>query len=186
MSALPKLVILGRDGVINEYTGVPITSPDEWIPITDSLESIARLNHAGIAVAIATNQSGIARGLLSLDDLNRVHAKFRTALARIGGHVNGIFFCPHEPQAGCECRKPAPGLLRSISLRLGIALQGVPVIGDDPVDVEAALMARADPVVVRTGNGRRTLAESARLTSLPCFDDLAGAVDALLEESRYA
>jgi D-glycero-D-manno-heptose 1,7-bisphosphate phosphatase len=186
MNAPPKLVILGRDGVINEYAGEVIASPDEWVPIRGSLESIARLNHSGIAVAVATNQAGIGRGELSLDDLNRVHAKFSSALARIGGHVEGIFFCPHLPQAGCACHKPAPGLLRSISFRFGISLKGVPVVGDDRADVEAALAAKADPVLVRTGNGKRTLADNTLLRSVPAYGDLAGVVDALLEENRCA
>ena len=181
MSRLPKLVILDRDGVINEDSDEYIKTADEWIPLPGSLEAIARLNHASILVTVATNQSGIGRGLFTADDLNQMHAKFQRSLARIGGHVDGVFFCPHAPDAGCECRKPAPGLLRSISLRFGLPLNDVPVIGDSKRDVDAAIAAKAMPMLVRTGKGRRTEAEYPELADLPWFDDLAEAVDHLLD-----
>ena len=177
----PRLVILDRDGVVNEDSDAYIRSAAEWIPIDGSLEAIARLNHAGVLVAVATNQSGVGRGLFSIEDLNQMHAKFRLELARAGGHIDGIFFCPHAPQAGCECRKPAPGLLRAIGLRFGIPLDQVPVIGDSRRDVEAALAARAMPMLVRTGKGRRTAEKFPELGRWPWFDDLAHAVDFLLE-----
>jgi D-glycero-D-manno-heptose 1,7-bisphosphate phosphatase len=183
MSNLPRLVILDRDGVINQDSDDYIKSADEWIPIEGSLEAIARLNQAGILVAVASNQSGLGRGLFTPQDLNRMHAKFQRLLARIGGHVDAIFFCPHTPEAGCECRKPAPGLLRSVSLRFGLPLSSVPFIGDSKSDVEAARAARARPVLVRTGKGVRTLADNPGLESLPCYADLAEAVDALLDGS---
>lgn len=181
MGAIPRLVILDRDGVINEDSDDFVKSAEEWIPIPGSLEAIARLNHAGITVAVATNQSGIGRGLFSIDDLNRMHAKFQRALGRVGGHVDGIFFCPHKPDDHCECRKPKPGLLRSVSLRFGLPLHDVPFIGDTRRDVEAALAARATPVLVRTGKGSRTYDEHPELRDLPWFDDLAAAVDNLLK-----
>jgi D-glycero-D-manno-heptose 1,7-bisphosphate phosphatase len=180
---LPRLVILDRDGVINEDSDDFVKSPDEWIPIPGSLEAIARLNHAGILVAVATNQSGIARGLFTVDTLNQMHAKFQHALGRVGGHIDGIFFCPHGPDDGCECRKPKPGLLRSIGLRFGVPLAGVPFIGDTKRDVEAALAARALPVLVRSGKGALTFENSPELHQLPWFDDLADAVDTLLSGS---
>lgn len=186
MSPLPKLVILDRDGVINHDSDDYIKSVEEWLPIDGSLEAIARLNHAGIFVAVATNQSGIARGYFSLQELNRMHAKFQQALARVGGHVDGIFFCPHAPDEGCSCRKPAPGLLRSISLRFGFALDRVPFIGDTRSDVEAARAARALPMLVRTGKGERTLAADPSLAELPVFADLAEAVDSLLKTGADA
>ena len=124
----PPLVILDRDGVINQDSDAYIKSPEEWIPIPGSLEAIARLNHAGILVAVASNQSGLGRGLFDLDTLNAMHAKFHQALGRAGGHVDGIFFCPHTPQDGCDCRKPRPGLLHAISQR--IADDGDPVAAD--------------------------------------------------------
>ena len=181
MSRRPRLVILDRDGVINEDSDDYIKSAEEWIPIAGSLEAIARLNHAGILVAVASNQSGIGRGLFTPADLNQMHAKLHHALARVGGHVDGIFFCPHTPETPCECRKPAPGLLRSISLRFGIPLSGVPVIGDSKRDVEAALAARAQPVLVRTGKGLKTHKKHPELRSYPWFDDLAAAVEAMLD-----
>lgn len=180
MTQAIKLVILDRDGVINEERDDYVKSPEEWVPLPGSLEAIARLNHANVRVAVATNQSGVARGLLSLLDLNRIHAKLRDTLARVGGHVDGIFFCPHGPGDGCDCRKPATGLLRAISHRFAIPLAQVPVIGDSERDVAAATAVRASPMLVRTGNGRRTLETHPELAELPCFDDLAEAVDALM------
>jgi D-glycero-D-manno-heptose 1,7-bisphosphate phosphatase len=177
------LVILDRDGVINEDSDDYIKSAEEWIPIPGSLEAIARLNQAGVRVAVATNQSGIGRGLFTLGDLNMMHARFHQALARVGGHVDGIFFCPHRPDEACECRKPAPGLLRSISLRFGIPLGGVPFVGDSLSDILAAQAARAQPMLVRTGKGRRTLSAHPELQQLPCFDDLASVVDELLSDA---
>lgn len=181
MNPLPKLVILDRDGVINHDSDDYIKSVDEWVPIPGSLEAIARLNHAGIAVTVATNQSGIGRGMFSVEDLNLMHAKFQHALSRAGGHINGIFFCPHTPEAGCDCRKPKPGLLRAISVRFGMPLTRVPVIGDSKRDAESALAAHAIPILVRTGKGERTFEQYPELHELPWFDDLAGAVDHILE-----
>ena len=176
----PSLVILDRDGVINEDSDDYIKSPQEWIPIPGSLEAIARLNHAGVLVAVASNQSGIGRGLFDLDTLNAMHAKFQQALARVGGHVDGIFFCPHTPQDQCDCRKPKPGLLHAIGQRFGMPLDGIPFIGDSPTDVTVARAVNADPLLVRTGKGERTLTQHPELAALPVFADLADAVDALL------
>lgn len=186
MSKLPRLVILDRDGVINEDSDDYIRCADEWLPIPGSLEAIARLNHAGVLVTVASNQSGIGRGLFSLDDLNQMHAKFQRGLARVGGHIDGIFFCPHTPQAQCSCRKPAPGLLRSISQRFAVPLTEVPFIGDSRRDVEAALAVRASPMLVRTGKGRLALEEDPRLADYPVFDDLAAAVDHLFKQADAA
>lgn len=180
MTRLPKLVILDRDGVVNHDSDDYIRSVDEWVPIEGSLEAIARLNHAGVLVAVATNQSGIARGYFTIDELNRMHAKFQQALARVGGHIDGIFFCPHAPDDDCSCRKPAPGLLRSISLRFSVALDRVPFIGDTRADVEAARAARAIPMLVRTGKGERTLSQHPEFSVLPVFADLREAVDHIL------
>jgi len=131
-------------------------------------------------VTVATNQSGIGRGLFSIDILNQMHAKFQHALTRVDGHIDGIFFCPHTPDDACECRKPKPGLLRSISLRFGISLEGVPFIGDTKRDVEAALAAHATPILVRSGKGQRTWDQNPELRELTWYPDLAAAVDALL------
>ena len=176
----PPLVILDRDGVINADSDDYIKSPQEWMPIPGSLEAIARLNHAGILVTVASNQSGIGRGMFDLDTLNAMHAKFQQALGRVGGHVDGIFFCPHTPQDNCSCRKPKPGLLYAISQRFGLPLEQIPFIGDTPGDVAAARAVNALPMLVRTGKGERTLAKHPELADLPVFDDLADAVDHLL------
>ena len=186
MSKVPRLVILDRDGVINEDSDNYIKSPEEWVPIPGSLEAIARLNHAGAVVTVATNQSGIGRGLFSINELNRIHAKFRDALARVGGHVDGIFFCPHSPEVQCQCRKPAPGLLRAISLRFATGLRDIPVIGDSLRDIEAARAAKANPVLVRSGKGMYTQRHSPELDDVACFDDLADAVDHLLSGQRHS
>lgn len=184
MNQIPKLVVLDRDGVINEDSDDYIKSPEEWEAIPSSLEAIARLNHAGVTVAVATNQSGIGRGLLTIDDLNQIHAKFQRALARVGGHVQGIFFCPHAPEADCSCRKPAPGLLHSIEQRFSLALTDTPFIGDSQRDAQAAIAAKAKPVMVRTGKGMRTLLDHPELAQYPWYDNLGDAVDALLGGDR--
>ncbi|MBK5937948.1 D-glycero-beta-D-manno-heptose 1,7-bisphosphate 7-phosphatase [Halochromatium roseum] len=179
-----KLVILDRDGVINYDSEDYIKSADEWYPIPGSLEAIARLNNAGISVAVATNQSAVARGLCDLDDINAIHQALRTRLSAVGGRVEVIAFCHHGPSNGCECRKPLPGLLREIRRRTGFPLSGTPMIGDSRRDLEAALGVGAQPILVRTGNGEKTeqLLPPA-LAEVPVFDDLAAAVDALLQRS---
>jgi D-glycero-D-manno-heptose 1,7-bisphosphate phosphatase len=181
MSGVPPMVILDRDGVINEDSDDFVKSPEEWIPIPGSLEAIARLNRAGVLVTVASNQSGIGRGLFTMDELNAMHAKFQRALARVGGHVDGIFFCPHTPEDGCDCRKPKPGLLHAISRRFCLPLSGVPFVGDTRRDVQAALAADASPVLVRTGKGQRTFETNPELHGLPWFDDLEAAVEGLLK-----
>lgn len=179
-----KLVILDRDGVINEDSDAYVKSADEFIFIPGSLEAIARLNHAGWRVAVATNQSGLARGYFDLDALNQMHGKLKRALAAVGGQVELIAFCPHGPKHACRCRKPNPGLLLEIADRLGTDLSGVPAIGDSLRDIQAAHAVDARPILVRTGKGERTLAGGEGLEGVPVYDDLAAAVDALLWESR--
>jgi D-glycero-D-manno-heptose 1,7-bisphosphate phosphatase len=179
---VPRLVILDRDGVVNQDSPDHIKSPEEWIPIPGSLESIARLNHAGFTVVVATNQSGVGRGLFSISDLNAIHEKFQRALDRVGGHVDGIFFCPHAPEAGCRCRKPLPGLLEAISARCGIPLDSIPVIGDSARDAKAALAVGAKPIMVRTGQGADCHAAHPELHRLPWYEDLATATCYLLDE----
>lgn len=174
-----KLIILDRDGVINQDSDNFVKSEDEWIALPGSLEAIARLNHAGYIVTVATNQSGLARGLFTIDTLNAMHQKMRTLLARVGGQVDGIFFCPHGPDDNCECRKPKGGMYKEISQRFGIPLNDVPVIGDSGRDLEAAVSVRAKPILVRTGKGERTIA-AGQWNDVPTYDDLAAAVEGLL------
>jgi D-glycero-D-manno-heptose 1,7-bisphosphate phosphatase len=181
MGGLPRLVMVGRDGVINERTESPLINPDRWIPIPGSLEAIARLNHSGIRVAVISNQPGVGEGTVDPDQLNRVHARLHSALARVGGHLDAILFCPHAAGTPCSCHKPEPALLRSVSLRFGIPLQSAHFVGDTGADIAAARAARAKPVLVRTGLGQRTLAEYRDLAGVPDYADLADAVDALLE-----
>jgi len=175
-----KLIILDRDGVINEDSDAYIKSPEEFVPLPGSLEAIARLNQAGYRVAVATNQSGVARGLFDLDTLGRIHAKLGQGLAAVGGHIDAIAFCPHGPDDGCDCRKPKPGLLNELADRLGISLEGVPVVGDSLRDLRAAQEVGAEPILVRTGKGERTVAAGEGLDEIPVYADLAAVVEALL------
>lgn len=181
-----KLVILGRDGVINRRPASGITSPDDWQPLPGSLEAIARLNQAGYTVMVASNQPGIAQGLYDVETLHAVHEKLARQLAQVGGRVDGIVFCPHGPDEGCDCRKPRPGLYREIAARLNTPLRAVPVIGDSRCDLEAAAAVGARPVLVRTGEGAASIAAGGLPGHTLIVDDLAAAVDALLAEERSA
>jgi D-glycero-D-manno-heptose 1,7-bisphosphate phosphatase len=182
-----KLIILDRDGVINEDSDDYIKSPDEFIPIAGSLEAISRLTHAGYTVMVATNQSGLSRGYFTIEDLNNMHDKLRRLLSAFGGHISGIIFCPHGPDDGCDCRKPKPGMLQEIAQRLETSLQGVPAVGDSLRDLQAALAVGAQPILVRTGKGLRTLEaitkldDQPQLSSVPVYDNLSDYVDDLLE-----
>jgi len=178
-----KLIILDRDGVINEDSDHFIKSPDEWIPIPGSLEAIARLHKAGWTIAVATNQSGIARGLFSVDTLQAMHAKFHALLAEHGGKVDAIYYCDHGPNDECSCRKPLPGMYVQAADEFGADLREVPVIGDSFRDLEAAMAVNARPIAVKTGKGERTLESHAAVLkekNIPVYDNLASAVDALL------
>jgi D-glycero-D-manno-heptose 1,7-bisphosphate phosphatase len=146
-----KLVILDRDGTINHERDDYIKSPDEWVPLPGALEAIARLNHAGWHVVVATNQSGIGRGLFDMAAMNAMHAKMHQMLVRHGGRVDAVFFCPHTPEDMCTCRKPQPGLFKMIGERFGVSLEGVPMVGDLPRDVLAAQSVGCEPHLVRTG-----------------------------------
>ena len=174
-----KLVILDRDGVINVDSDQFIKSADEWRAIPGSLEAIAMLNRAGFRVVVASNQSGIARGLFTIDTLNAIHRKMYDELERVGGQLDGIFFCPHGPSDNCDCRKPRPGLLKEIAGRYYVDLPGVPLIGDSLRDLQAAEAVGAQPILVRTGKGHQTEQKLAD-QNIPIYDDLADAVDNLL------
>lgn len=148
-----KLIILDRDGTINEDRDDFVKSPEEWVPIAGSLEAIARLNHAGWHTVVATNQSGLARGLFDLATLNAIHAKMNRALAELGGRIDAVFFCPHGPDDGCPCRKPRAGMLTAIGERYGVAMRDTYAVGDSLRDLEAAVTAGCAPHLVRTGKG---------------------------------
>ncbi len=175
-----KLIILDRDGVINADSDTYIKSPEEWIPLPGSLEAIARLNQAGYRVVVASNQSGIARGLFTLDTLHRIHDKLHRLLEAVGGEIEAIFFCPHAPDAGCTCRKPRPGLLLDIGERLQVSLNAIPMVGDSLRDLQAAQAVGARPLLVRTGKGEHTLAHAEGLVGIEVFADLAAVVETLL------
>ena len=177
--AAPRVVLLDRDGVINEDSPDYIRTPADWQPIPGSLEAIAELCAASFAVAVCTNQAGVARGLLSRADLEAIHRRMETEVSRHGGRLAGIFFCPHGPEECCDCRKPAPGLLHQAARALGIDLADVPYIGDSGRDLEAARRAGARPVLVLTGNGRETLEKEN--PDCEVYDDLARAARAILD-----
>jgi D-glycero-D-manno-heptose 1,7-bisphosphate phosphatase len=174
-----KLLILDRDGVINEDSDAYIKSLDEWIPIPGSIDAIARLSKGGWTVAVATNQSGLARGYYDAATLDAMHARLRQLVAEQGGEVGLIVHCPHGPDDGCDCRKPKPGMLRQIAAHYGTQLAGVWFVGDSGGDLEAALAVNCQPVLVKTGKGERTLAKPLPAGTL-IFDDLAAIADQLL------
>lgn len=180
---MAKLIILDRDGVINEDSDAFIKSPEEWRPIPGSLEAIARLTRGGYKVVIASNQSGIGRGLFDVKTLAAIHQRMRNELHVIGGHVEAIFYGPHAPEAACRCRKPDTAMFEEISLRFNTALENVPAIGDSLRDLEAARQAGALPVLVRTGKGEATLAKYVLSSDLPVYDNLEAAAKALLAQS---
>jgi D-glycero-D-manno-heptose 1,7-bisphosphate phosphatase len=175
-----KLIILDRDGVINYDSDEFIKSPDEWRPIPGSLEAIARLNHAGFRVVVATNQSGLGRGLFDTTTMIAVHDKLYKALGQVGGRIDAVFFCPHAADAECDCRKPKPGLLIEIGQRFGIELTGVPCIGDSLRDLQAAEAVGAQPILVLSGKGEKTLRQGDFPKNTIIFPDLAFAATALL------
>ncbi len=172
-----KLIILDRDGVINEDSDAYIKTPDEWQAVPGSLDAIARLSRAGWRVVVASNQSGLARGYFSMDTLNAIHAKMRRELAQAGGHLDAIFVCPHGPDDGCRCRKPAPGLFEDIARRYDVNLAGVPTVGDSLRDLQAAVQLGCKPWLVRTGKGLRTLEKGGLPAGTEVRDNLAAIVD---------
>ena len=148
-----KLIILDRDGTINEDRDDYVKSPEEWIPIPGALEAIARLNHAGWHTVVATNQSGLGRGLFDMSTLNAMHVMMNQMLAKQGGRIDAVFFCPHAPADACNCRKPLPGLFEQIGERFGVNLAEVPVVGDSLRDLQAGMAVGCRPHLVRTGKG---------------------------------
>ena len=188
-----KLIILDRDGVINYESKAYIKNPDEWIPIPQSLEAIALLKKQGYQVAIASNQSGIGRGMFRLDDFEAMNAKMQSLLARHQAQIDAIFFCPHIDADHCHCRKPKPGLLEQIAAHFEVDFknQQVYFIGDSLRDIQAAHTAGCSPILVRTGNGQETFEALPKNNdgihvhngaSIPIYDNLHSAVEALLSQ----
>ena len=179
-----KLVILDRDGTINRASDEFVKSPEEWEPLPGALEAIGRLNHAGYHVVLATNQSGLGRGLFDMAAFNSVHAHMLKKLAACGGRIDAIFYCPHGPDEGCHCRKPEPGLLEQIAERYGVDLNGVPCIGDSLRDMQAAAQAGCEPHLVCTGRHPDLLGHAGTPPGFPegtrVHADLSACVDALL------
>lgn len=176
-----RFIVLDRDGVINRDSEQFIKSPDEWQPIAGSIEAIARLNRAGFRVVVATNQSGIGRGLFDTATLLAIHNKMMKTVAQAGGRIDAVFFCPHAADSNCACRKPKPGMLQEIAQRFGIDMTGVPCVGDGLRDLQCAAAVDAQPILVLTGKGERTLREGGFPLNTLIYPDLAFAVSALLE-----
>jgi len=181
-----KLIILDRDGVINEDRDDYVKSVDEWVPLPRSLEAIALLNQAGYQIAIATNQSGLSRGYFAINDLHAMHSKMDKLLQPLGGRIDSIFFCPHVDSHGCDCRKPAPGLIKEIALRYKKSdkaqpLLGVPIVGDSLHDLQAGIALGASPHLVLTGKGQKTLDQGNLPEGTQIHADLMAFANALLE-----
>jgi D-glycero-D-manno-heptose 1,7-bisphosphate phosphatase len=184
-----KLVILGRDGILNEYREEHVTTPAEWHPVPGALEAVARINHAGWHVVVATNQSGIGRGMIDMSAVNAVHAHMNRQLQAAGARLDAVFFCPHTPEDGCDCRKPKPGMLLDVGQRYGIDLAHVPVVGDTARDLVAAHAAGCEPHLVLSGRAALLAPEAvqALLAQVPgarAHASLAAFADFLLERDH--
>ena len=171
-----KLIILDRDGVINYDSDQFIKSPQEWKPIPGSLEAIARLNQADYRVVVATNQSGIGRGLFDMPTLNAIHDKMHKACALVGARIDAVFFCPHAAQADCLCRKPKTGMVEEIAARYNVDMKGVPSVGDSLRDLNCAAKVGAQPILVLTGKGVKTQAAGGLPEGTRVFADLAAEI----------
>jgi len=182
MSTPPKLIILDRDGVINVDSAQFIKSPAEWKPIPGSIEAIARLNQAGYRVVVATNQSGIGRGLFDMGTLAAINDKMVEMVFRQGGRIDAIFFCPHTADEKCRCRKPDTGMFEDIASRFRVGLEGVPTIGDSLRDLEAGVKVGCLPILVLTGKGKKTKEDGGLPKGTRVFADLADAVRQLVSE----
>ncbi|HXS53788.1 MAG TPA: D-glycero-beta-D-manno-heptose 1,7-bisphosphate 7-phosphatase [Usitatibacter sp.] len=178
-----KLAILDRDGVVNYDSDLYIKSPAEWRPIPGSIEAIARLNQGGYRIAVASNQSGIGRGLFDMATLNAINDKMMEMVFRHGGRIDAIFFCPHTPAEDCNCRKPRTGMYEEIAVRFHTDLKGVPCIGDMRKDLEAAEAVGAQPILVLTGKGRKTRDEGGLPKRTLVFEDLAEASRHLVQQA---
>lgn len=179
-----SLIVLDRDGVVNEEVADHVASPDAWVPVPGSLEAMARLGQAGHRLVIASDQPAIGRGLITPDTLFAIHRRMQRELTAVGGSVDGLFFCPHLPEDDCRCRKPRPGLLEDIGRRFQVEAGDMLVVGDQLGDLEAAISAGADPVLVRTGHGEATLAALDERPDVPVYRDLNEFSLALAEAGR--
>ncbi len=179
MESVTRLIILDRDGVINHDRPDYVKTPEEWIPIDGSIEAIAQLYHAGWRIVIASNQSAIGRGLLTLDMLYAIHLKLQDALAGFNAQVEGLFFCPHTPSARCTCRKPKTGLLEQIAHRFHLEWQDTPFVGDSLKDIEAARSVGAKPILTLTGQGVQTQQTADSITDVPVYSNLAAVAEDL-------
>ena len=175
-----KLVILDRDGVINFDSDQFIKNPREWNPIPGSLEAIAQLNQAGFRVVVATNQSGVGRGLFDMSTLNTIHAKMHKLVGLAGGRIDAVFLCPHAADSRCNCRKPKAGLFLDIAERFHVELPSVYAVGDALRDIQAAVSVGARPILVKTGKGMRTLESGQLPADVPVYDNLAQAAQAII------
>jgi D-glycero-D-manno-heptose 1,7-bisphosphate phosphatase len=189
MVHIPRLVILGRDGILNAYREDHVKSPDEWEPIPNALEAVARLNHAGWHTVVATNQAGIGRGMIDMASINAVHQRMMQRLAEVGGRLDAVFFCPHTPEDNCDCRKPKPGLMKQIAQRYGIELRTVPMVADTLRDLQAARIAGCEPHLVRTGRAAaltdaQVVEIVQQVPATEVHDDLGDFVDFLLERAH--
>jgi len=189
MLHVPRLVILGRDGILNVYRDDHVKAPEEWLPVPGALEAVARLNHAGWHTVVATNQAGIGRGMIDMASVNAVHLRMMQRLAAVGGRLDAVFFCPHTPEENCDCRKPKPGLMRQIALRYGIDLRTVPMVCDTLRDLQAARAAGCEPHLVRSGRAADlddTQLELfvAQIPGTEVHDDLGAFVDFLLQRAH--
>ena len=186
-----RWILLDRDGVINEESSEYIKSPEEFIFIPGSLEAIVKLTQAEFKIVIITNQAGIGRGLFSLESLMQIHAKLTRQIEQAGGSLTDIFFCPHHPNQDCLCRKPKPGLIHQFAQTYQIDLHKTTpfFVGDSLRDIIAAQVAHCVPILVKTGNGAKTLLDNSietkkRLSSTLVFENLAKTVDHLLSEKN--
>ena len=177
---MSKLIVLDRDGVINEDRDDYIKTPDEWVAVPGALEAIARLTKAGYEIAVATNQSGVGRGLYTLDTMHAIHNKMLDQVTAAGGRIAAIFFCPHTPEAHCDCRKPKPGMLEDIAHRFNVDLTDVPCVGDSLRDLQAAESVGAQPILVLTGKGKQTKAAGGLPARTLIHADLAAAVKSIV------
>ncbi len=179
-----KLIILDRDGVINEDSDAFIKSPDEWVPIPGAIEAIAQLTQAGYTIVVATNQSGLGRGLFDIDTLNAIHQKMIDCVKAAGGTISAILFCPHLPTDDCDCRKPRPGMFKTIGERFDVDLTGIPAVGDSLRDLQAAYLAGCTPYLVLTGKGQLTQEKGGTPPGTAIFDSLKAVAEHLIEKDR--